>query len=369
MNALPVVLLLLFAGFTLINCAYYIYFSRFWIFSREPLPPSRTAFEGVSIICCIKNEAENLPRLLNALQSQDYPHYEILLANDHSSDNSLDLLHDFALRNPTCKIIDLDEEHGKKAGITKAISKAKYNALLFIDADCVPASRNWIELMTHQFSPEKQIVLGYGKYESVKNSVLNKLIRFETVFTALQYFAYAKAGNAYMGVGRNLAYTKKLFNRADGFKKHLHHRAGDDDLFVNENATRDNVAVCINPEAFTSSQPEKTWKSWLIQKRRHIGVSHLYKTKHQLQLGLFYTSQFAFYSLALAIVLTGFAGTEFLILLLFRELLVWGVISRALRRLREQKLVFYILMLEPFMISVQMLIFISTIVVKPQRWN
>ena len=56
-------------------------------------------------------------------------------------------------------------------------------------------------------------------YEKRKNSFLNKLIRFETMLTALQYFSYAIDGKAYMGVGRNLAYKKSIFISADGFEK------------------------------------------------------------------------------------------------------------------------------------------------------
>ena len=223
--------------------------------------------------------------------------------------------------------------------------------------------------MTEKIIGKKQIVLGYGGYRTYKRSVLNTLIRFETLFTAMQYFAYAKAKNAYMGVGRNLAYTKELFIRAEGFTKHVHHKAGDDDLFVNQNATRENVAICLNPDAFTRSEPEKSWKSWFIQKRRHIGVSHLYKPKHQLQLGLFYVSQLAFYTLALVLLIIGYKPIALPVLLIFRELLVLVVIAKASMRLRERNLALYTLILEPFMISVQMLIFISNIVVKPRRWN
>ena len=369
MSALPDVLVLLLAGFTLLNCAYYLYFSRFWIFSKESKTKSSKSDSGVSIISCVKNEAPNLPALLECLAKQNYPVFQIIFVNDHSTDDSPDILNAFALRNPNCHIVNLQSVYGKKAGITQAVHKAQYDKLLLIDADCTPVSSDWLSLMTEKIIGKKQIVLGYGGYRTYQRSVLNTLIRFETLFTAMQYFAYAKAKNAYMGMGRNLAYTKELFNRAEGFKKHLHHKAGDDDLFVNQNATRENVAICLNPDAFTRSEPEKSWKSWFIQKRRHIGVSHLYKPKHQLQLGLFYISQLAFYSLAIASLTVGYGSIVLPVLLIFRELLVLRVIVKVSIRLKERNLALYTLILEPFMISVQMLIFISNIVVKPRRWN
>jgi len=63
--------------------------------------------------------------------------------------------------------------------------------------------------MSSHFTMNKTIVLGYGAYEKISGSFLNKIIRFETMLTAVQYFSWAKIGCPYMGVGRNLAYKKK----------------------------------------------------------------------------------------------------------------------------------------------------------------
>ncbi len=92
------------------------------------------------------------------------------------------------------------------------ILKAKYEYLLFTDADCIPTSNQWIEKISQGFQPGKEIILGYGKYEET-NGFLNKIIRYETLLIAWQYFSYAVHGQAYMGVGRNLAYTKNLFQQ------------------------------------------------------------------------------------------------------------------------------------------------------------
>ena len=59
-----------------------------------------------------------------------------------------------------------------------------------------------IKEMISRFSTETSLVLGYGAYKKIKGSFLNKLIRFETMLTALQYFSYAIDGKAYMGVGQ-----------------------------------------------------------------------------------------------------------------------------------------------------------------------
>ena len=63
---------------------------------------------------------------------------------------------------------------------------------------------------------DKEIVLGYSRYKR-KNSFLNLFIRWETFYSAMQYFSYSIIGKTYMGVGRNLAYRKSLFFKVKGF--------------------------------------------------------------------------------------------------------------------------------------------------------
>jgi len=360
----------LFYSFLLICCINLGYFLYFSVFNAEEQKENGSLQnDGISVIICAKNEAAQLPALIEKLLLQDFPLFEIIMINDHSSDASLGIMQDFEKRNANISVFDLKSTTGKKAGITLGIKNAQYETLVFTDADCLPASNQWLKKMSAAFSRETQIVLGYGAYKKFKGSVLNKLIRFETLLTALQYCSYALRKNPYMGVGRNLAYSKSLFNTSGGFEAHNHVKPGDDDLFVNQNATPTNVAVCTKPEAFTISAPKTNWRDWFIQKRRHVGVAHLYLPKHQLQLGMFYTSQLLFFILfALVLVTQGYLLPA-VGLFFTRELYVWRVYAKAAKKLKEQDLIFYSLLLEPFLVSLQLLIFITNTLVKPRRWK
>jgi len=111
-------------------------------------------------------------------------------------------------------VVELTQEakliSGKKYPLSIGIREAKHEVLLLTDADCVPASEFWVEKMQDAYDDNIEIVLGYGAYHK-KSGMLNKMIRFETFHTALQYLSYALAGMPYMGVGRNLSYKKDLF--------------------------------------------------------------------------------------------------------------------------------------------------------------
>src|SRR5690606_6056352 len=133
----------------------------------------------------------------------------------------------------------------KKFAMLVGIKSAKNNHLIFTDADCYPASNNWLAEMAAGFTDENKIVLGYGAYEKQKG-FLNTCIRFDAFMIAIQYLSAAIKKSPYMGVGRNLAYTKELFFEEKGFSNHYHINSGDDDLFVNGAATENNTSVCIH---------------------------------------------------------------------------------------------------------------------------
>ncbi|RLC49394.1 MAG: hypothetical protein DRZ79_06085, partial [Candidatus Cloacimonadota bacterium] len=121
-----------------------------------------------SIIIACRNEEKNLPFLFSALQKIDYPpeKYEIILVDDASSDNSLSLIKKFCETSENAYFIHLpikDEEFkGKKAALQKAAEKAKYDFLLFTDADCI-VPENWLKTYNNYIDSEVGMVVGYYK--------------------------------------------------------------------------------------------------------------------------------------------------------------------------------------------------------------
>jgi hypothetical protein len=90
-----------------------------------------------------------------------------------------------------------------------------------------------------------------------------------------------------MGVGRNLAYTKTLFNSVNGFKSHYSIASGDDDLFIQETVTKKNFAINIDPSAFCYSEGSTNWENWYMQKTRHFTTSSRYNVIKKAMLGIY----------------------------------------------------------------------------------
>lgn len=272
-------------------------------------------FVPVSIVVCAHDEAENLKELIPLLLSQDYPDFEVIIVNDRSNDSTFDFLLEETEREPRLRMVNVKDTpervNGKKYGITLGIKAASHEWILLTDADCRPEGTQWISSMSRYFTEGTQFVLGFSPYMR-RPGFLNLFIRFETILTAIQYFAFGWLKNPYMGVGRNLAYRKSLFLEQKGFNNYLHVTGGDDDLFVNMHARGRNTKLQLDKESHVLSIPKTTWKSFWEQKVRHLSVGKRYRFSHRFLLGLFaftwIITWFAFVALAmwLIISLTGY---------------------------------------------------------------
>ena len=359
----------IFVSVVFIQVIFYIYFFGKFAFLK-PIKKRRKNIE-VSVIICAKNEAENLSKHIPLWQAQVHPHFEIILINDSSTDDTLEVMEKFAETDPRIQIVNVRNNEAfwanKKYALTLGIKRAKNTRLLFTDADCYPASEDWLSTMASNFSEEKQLVLGYGAYEK-QPGFLNKLIRFETLMTAVQYFSFAQWGNPYMGVGRNLAYTSNLYYENNGFMGHIKVPSGDDDLFVNQAATAKNIEICVDSAAFTYSLPTKKNSAWQHQKRRHYSTAKHYKLNHRLLLGAFFLSNLLFWLLAVQIMFTEiwYFG---LAIVIVRFVFQYFIIGRAAKKLGEKDLAPFLPFLELFLVFTQLSIFISNSGEKNQQWR
>jgi len=329
----------------------------------------------VSVIIAARNESTNLSKNLPAILEQEYPNYEVVVVNDGSWDDSIEILEAFERQYPHLKIVDYKEQEkypkGKKFALMLGIKAAKNEVLVFTDADCLPASKKWLSLMASNYLVGKQIVLGFSPFTR-NNSLLNFIIRFETFTTAMMYFSLALKGKAYMGVGRNLSYSKSLFFKVKGFASHQHIMSGDDDLFVNETAAATNVAIEIHPDSFVTTEPKTTWGDWMHQKARHMSTGKYYKPADKLRLGLFYSSWVAFYCSLIAAIVLLLPYPDLLkaIAALYGiRLLVQYIIGyMAAKRLKENSLLYFL----PFLDFVYVFYFLvngtRALFVKPKVW-
>ena len=265
---------------------------------------------GISVILCAKNEFENLQSLIPLLLKQQYGHFEIILVDDNSSDETYDYAIELDHKDKKFKLVRIDETpdhiNNKKYALTLGIRAAKYEHVLLTDADCFPNSEFWIQQMSDGFtSDDVKFVIGYSQYFP-KAGILNALITYETMLTAVHYVGIGLMGNPYMGVGRNIAYRKSFFLENKGFGKFQSVVGGDDDLLVNHFAKKSNTAFVLSQESAIYSIPKSTLKEFTLQKTRHLSVGKHYRKADKLLLGLLSFSKIIFWFTFIAAIMSAF---------------------------------------------------------------
>ena len=296
----------------------------------------------MTVLIAARNEAERLERNLPAVLAQAYPsEWEVCLILDRCTDHSQAVAVKLRSTFPRLRIMEIAETPSdwgpKKWALTQGIEAAAHSQMVFTDADCVPEA-GWLTKMGELFrigsgrpsggnsGPEGPVlVLGLSPYQK-RPGLLNAFIRFETYYSAVQYVAWARAGQPYMAVGRNLAYNRTLFEKVDGFTGHRDRLSGDDDLLANAVAGLDpkpEIKVNTSSNGKVYSEPETTWKSWFRQKLRHLSAGSGYRSGALFILSLFHGLHAIFYiSLTLVLCCTPWTE-EALTIYLVRTLLAW----------------------------------------------
>ena len=314
--------------------------------------------ENVSVVVAAKNEEKNIFACIKAIAREKSPVSEIIVIDDYSSDKTPSLIQKLCADDDRIKYLKPSKNlPGKKLALTEAIMLATSKLVLLTDADCIPASHQWAAHMSSNISYDKQIVLGYSP--TLKSpGLVNLWSRFETWLTAVQYLSFSLAGMPYMGVGRNLLYSKSLFVENSGFNSHSEITSGDDDLFINQVSTKSNMAICLSPESFVYTLGPTSFHKYILQKKRHYSVSHKYKTKHIILLSLFSISHIMLYFSAIVFL---FYGNKMGIsILIFVLGIKWLVAIFCMKKMKESlwilfplldiALVIYYITMSPFLL-------------------
>jgi len=190
----------------------------------------------ISVIIAARNEEKNLGTLINALDRQNYPEdkYEVIIINDRSTDNTLQLMFEQNQRFNWLMIDEITEKDhdmvGKKRALNLGISKAKHEILAFTDADCLPGI-NWLKEINAMMTSETDFLCGYSPLIG-SNKLMNLIKNLErsSIFAVI-------AGSFGMGwditsVARSQVYRKSKFEEVNGFNGIGEQRSGDDDLLL-----------------------------------------------------------------------------------------------------------------------------------------
>lgn len=278
---------------------------------------SEKKLPGISIIITAKDEAENLRKNLPSILNQDYSNYEVVVVDNGSTDSTSDVLNGFKQSYPnlytTYIPVESEKVNSKKLALTIGIKAAKHDILLFTEPDTKPFTRKWVYEYSRAFSKDKDIVLGACQIEMDK-SFSNKFILFDNLFFGVKYLSFALINKPYMGVGRNMAFRKKLFFDNKGFSSILNIEDGEDNVFINKIVTKENTAVIISEESMTVSNVINRFSTWRSAKTKYL-TTQKYLTSNATSILAFEEfSRYSFYSLFIILSVIGVLSSVYSLL-------------------------------------------------------
>ena len=234
----------------------------------------------VSIIVYANNDSENLSLHLPFLLTQDYPQYEVIVVNDGLVSEIEDVLKLLVAKHKNLYHTYIPDESKylsrRKLALTVGIKAAKYDVLLFTEADCKPASSKWIGSMMSNYDEQTEVVLGFCSYGSHKE-FFHKMVAYDNLVCGLQCLSSALAHSPYTGNGRNMSYRKEQFFKHKGYSRSLTIHAGDDDLFINEITNRKNTRVEYSSGSVMERAKIESYSIWKEMKVSRAGTRRFYK--------------------------------------------------------------------------------------------
>lgn len=231
----------------------------------------------VSVIIAARNEEKNMPKLLTYMINQSYPsdRYEIIIADDGSTDKTEEIVKNFKKNHENLHYIKIDDRENyisaKKNALQNAIEKSSGELLLFTDADCF-VGKYWISSMVENFEKDVDMVCGLSQTIANKWENIGFIQKFEHFDFLVMFFAAAGAissGKYFSCSGQNIAYRKSAFKEIDGFSKIMHIQSGDDvNLLQLFRKAGKKVVFSFNNLSFVYTQPIKSFFDLINQRSR-----------------------------------------------------------------------------------------------------
>ncbi len=270
-----------------------------WIMQDESCKP------GISVVVAARNEEVNISKLLGSLLKQDYPLnlYEVIIVDDHSSDQTAGIVNEFKKRHNNLTYTCLSaSQSGRKAALRHGIAISRFPYILTTDADCRVTHR-WIETMAGCFVRARADLIAGPVLMEGDNGFFSKFQQLEHLSLQGSTAGAINTGNPVMCSSANLGFKKEAYLEADNtepdrissgddvFLLHAMHRQGDKKLFFIKNTD----AAVVTPVGNSPGE-------FIGQRKRWASNSRHYKTA-----GSIFTALLVFFINAFAVVCL-FAG-------------------------------------------------------------
>lgn len=241
---------------------------------------------GFSIIIPFRNEADNLPLLLDSISKLHYPTalFEVILVDDDSEDG-------FNVPNSACNIRTIKNKRisnsPKKDAITTAMQVVNNDWIIITDADCI-VNPNWLLTLDNYIQLHHPAMIAGAVTYDGKASFLHYFQQLD--LASLQGATIGSFGlrKGFMCNGANFAYTQSFFHELNGFGGNDKIASGDDVFLLQKAMAKspEKVHYLKSKNTIVTTKPVEDWKSLFYQRVRWASKTGSYQSNFGIALGL-----------------------------------------------------------------------------------
>ncbi len=245
----------------------------------------------ISIIVAAKNEEANVSEMINCLSEQSFgnDNFELIIVNDGSVDETSEkiLINKSKIRSLKLVEINKNESKGKRNALSAGIAESIHPIICITDADCL-LQKNWLKSFSEKFNEGYDFVFGLAPFIQEKNLV-NKISCYENFRGSLLAIAMTNLGLPYTAAARSFGFSKKAFEKVEGYKNTCDTLSGDDDLLLREAVkNKMKIGIVTGEDSLVFSETKSTFKDYFKQRARHTQSSFHYLFKQQIVLAIFH---------------------------------------------------------------------------------
>jgi glycosyltransferase involved in cell wall biosynthesis len=230
----------------------------------------------ISVIVPTYNSIKSLIILLNSLLNQDYDHYEIIIVDDCSTDNTSSII-----QNYNIKYYKLEKNSGPAVCRNIGAQISKGDVLAFTDSDC-RVSNDWLKKIDCYLCDDNV------------HAIMGKLIINQSTYLGDSISALGFPAGGSMGFEKvwkvdsnsytsslsscNCAIKKRVFNQIGGFDESFPYAGGEDSFFA-YSLIQSGFKIKYCPDVIVRHNARDSMKDFLTWQFKRGISSYIFSTK------------------------------------------------------------------------------------------
>ena len=267
LNNFQWIILGVFLAVFLTRLSYQLFFESRWLFSRKEVIANEKTTEPVSVLLTVRNEEENLKRILPQLLTINNVKYEAIAVDDYSLDNTYAVLGSFRQKYKHFRISSLNEEtrFSVKLAQNIALKAAQYDWVLLLPVETREVNNDWLSgFARNTATSQRKVLLGYTGIVP-HPGLYNLLYRIENYRQQTKSAAFILNGIPFVYTEENVAFKRQEYFKLGGYGQQTREAYANLELLINKFITKKETAVLFN-------EPTRLIKQYNIGKEEFLNL-------------------------------------------------------------------------------------------------